>query len=109
MVAEGGAAIRVDLKFVLASGILKEKTERGSQVMKNKTDAPLIHYFQILPKNFQLSNLRYRKIYSSMQLIHSPYSGTHVSAGTPASVPNFPLLWCRKKEYMSSEDAGSFL
>jgi len=46
MVTKRWAPICVDLKFVLASGILKEKPERDSQVVKNKIDAPLIYYFK---------------------------------------------------------------
>lgn len=82
MVTKGWAPICVDLKFVLASGILEEKTERDSQVIKNKIDTPLIYYF------------KYQKLSSSAAYVMEKYiparslftalivTGTYTGAGT---------------------------
>lgn len=109
MVTKGWAPICVDLKFVLASGILEEKTERDSQVIKNKIDTPLIYYFkyQKLSSSATYDTEKYipaRSLFTALIV-----TGTYTGAGTWALVPIFPLFWCCKKDYVSSENTVLFL
>lgn len=89
MVTEGWAPICVDLKFVLASGILKEKTERDSQVIKSKIDRPLIYYFKC-------QKLSSSAIYATEKCI--PACSLFTTTAVPTSVqvrwPRFLFFLC---------------